>query len=436
MATTNQSTGKLNAKLVLPEQTIELPIVVGSEDEKAIDISELRAKTSYITLDNGYMNTGACTSPITYIDGEKGILRYRGIPIEQLAEKATFVETAYLLIYGELPNERQLSKFSSLLSQHAMIHEDMKRFFEAYPGTAHPMAILSSMICSLSAFYPETLRAQTKEEIDMTMVRLISKVRTIAAFSYRKSIGQPFVYPKDELSYCANFLNMMFSMPTKHYEIDPDMVDALNLLLILHTDHEQNCSTSTVRLAGSSQANIFAAISAGICALWGPLHGGANQAVIEMLQKLQADGGDCQKYINMAKDKTASFRLMGFGHRVYKNFDPRAKILKQMAEKILAKLKVSDPLLDLSMRLETLALKDSYFVEKKLYPNVDFYSGIIYRALGIPINMFTVMFALGRLPGWIAQWKEMVENKEPIGRPRQIYTGHTKREYVAIGNRK
>ena len=425
------------AKLILPEQTIDLPILMGTENEKAVDISELRAKTSYITLDHGFMNTGSCKSSVTYIDGDKGILRYRGIPIEDLAGKATFVETANLLIYGELPSKAQTKKFSDLLTKHAMIHEDMKRFFDGYPGTAHPMAILSSMVCSLSSYYPETLRHQTKEELDINIARLISKVRTIAAFSYRKSIGQPFVYPQDKLSYCANFLNMMFSMPTGQYEIDPDVVDALNLVLILHADHEQNCSTSTVRMVGSSQANIYASISAGICALWGPLHGGANQAVIEMLQQIQDDGGNCDKYVAMAKDKKSTFRLMGFGHRVYKNYDPRAAIIKKTAEKLLNKLKVADPLLDLAKKLEAIALKDAYFVEKKLYPNVDFYSGIIYRAIGIPINMFIVMFALGRLPGWIAQWKEMIEDSETkLGRPRQIYIGKQARPYVPIEERR
>ena len=437
IVTTKEAKSNQIAKLILPETTVELPIVIGVEKEKAIDISELRAKTSYITLDYGYMNTGSCKSAITFIDGEKGILRYRGIPIEQLAGKATFVEVVYLLIYGELPNEKQLKRFSSLLTQHAMLHEDMKRFFDNYPVSAHPMAILSSMICSLSSYYPETLRVQTKAEFDITIARLISKVRTIAAFSYKKSVGQPFVYPQDDLSYCANFLNMMFAMPTYEYKIDEDVVKALNLLLVLHADHEQNCSTSTVRLVGSSQANVFASISAGICALWGALHGGANQAVIEMLEKIRDDGSDCQKYVNKAKDKNSSFRLMGFGHRVYKNFDPRCRILKETADKILQKLNINDPLLDLAKKLEEIALKDSYFVEKKLYPNVDFYSGIIYRAIGIPVNMFTVMFALGRLPGWIAQWKEMVEDSQTkLGRPRQIYMGPTQRELIPIDKRK
>lgn len=432
----NIQTGQ-KAKLILPESTLEIPIIEGIEKERAIDISELRAKTSYITMDHGYMNTGSCTSAVTFIDGDKGILRYRGIPIEQLAEKATFVEVAYLLIHGELPTQKELNDFRALLTRHSMIHEDMKRFFDGYPSSAHPMAMLSAMVCSLSAYYPETLgKNHTREEFNVTATRLIAKVRTIAAFSYKKSMGQPFVYPQDKLNYCANFLNMMFAVPNREYVIDEVLVDALNLLLILHADHEQNCSTSTVRLAGSSQANIFASISAGICALWGPLHGGANQAVIEMLQAIQKDGGDIKKCLEMAKDKNSTFRLMGFGHRVYKNFDPRAKVIKKMADKLLSKLQINDPLLDLAMQLEEAALKDSYFVERKLYPNVDFYSGIIYRAIGIPVDMFTVMFAIGRLPGWIAHWKEMMESPDTkIGRPRQVYTGPAIRDYVPIERR-
>ncbi len=432
----NFQTGQ-KAKLVLPETTLEMPIIEGVEKERAIDITELRAKTSYITMDHGYMNTGSCTSAVTFIDGDKGILRYRGIPIEQLAEKATFVEVAYLLIHGELPTQAELNDFRSLLTRHSMIHEDMKRFFDGYPSSAHPMAMLSAMVCSLSAYYPETLsKNHSREEFNVTATRLIAKVRTIAAFSYKKSIGQPFVYPQDKLTYCANFLNMMFAVPNREYVIDEMLVEALNLLLILHADHEQNCSTSTVRLAGSSQANIFASISAGICALWGPLHGGANQAVIEMLQVIQKDGGDIKKCLEMAKDKNSTFRLMGFGHRVYKNFDPRAKVIKKMADKLLHKMQIKDPLLDIAMQLEDAALKDSYFAERKLYPNVDFYSGIIYRALGIPVDMFTVMFAIGRLPGWIAHWKEMMESSDTkIGRPRQVYTGSTIRDYVPIERR-
>ncbi len=436
--TAKATTKTTKAVLQLPETSIELPIIEGTEGEQAVDISELRAKTSYITIDHGYTNTGSCLSNITFIDGEKGILRYRGIPIEQLAEKSTFVETAYLLIYGESPTKKRLDYFSNLLTRHSMLHEDMKRFFDGYPSTAHPMAILSAMVCSLSAYYPETLAPRhSKEEFDITVARLLAKVRTIAAFSYKKSIGQPFVYPQDDLSYCANFLNMMFSVPAREYVIDQDVVDAMNLILILHADHEQNCSTSTVRMAGSSQANIFASISAGICALWGPLHGGANEAVIEMLQLILEDGGDCKKYIDMAKDKSKNFRLMGFGHRVYKNFDPRAAVIKRMADKLLVKLGANDPLLEVARKLEEQALKDEYFVERKLYPNVDFYSGIIYRAINIPISMFTVMFALGRLPGWIAHWKEMVDSPDTkIGRPRQIYTGPTIRDYVPMECRK
>jgi len=432
----NLATGQ-NAKIILPDSTLEMPIIQGTENERAVDIAELRAKTGYITIDHGFMNTGSCISAITYIDGDKGILRYRGIPIEQLAEKATFVEVAYLLIHGELPTQKELDNFRSLLTKHSMIHEDMKRFFDGYPSSAHPMAMLSAMVCSLSAYYPETLgKGQTKEEFEVTAARLIAKVRTIAAFSYKKSMGQPFVYPQDKLTYCENFLNMMFAVPNRDNQIDPILVEALNLLLILHADHEQNCSTSTVRLAGSSQANVFAAISAGICALWGPLHGGANQAVIEMLQAIQKDGGDINKCVEMAKDKNSTFRLMGFGHRVYKNFDPRAKVIKKMADKLLSKLQINDPLLDIAMKLEEAALKDNYFVDRKLYPNVDFYSGIIYRALGIPVDMFTVLFAIGRLPGWIAHWKEMVESPDTkIGRPRQIYTGSTVRDYVPIASR-
>jgi citrate synthase len=340
-----------------------------------------------------------------------------------------------LLIYGHLPNRAELARFSTLLTRHSLIHEDMKRFFDGYPSTAHPMAILSAMVCSLSSFYPEAINVDNTEQLDITIARLLSKVRTIAAFSYKKSIGQPFVYPQNSLSYCANFLNMMFSVPAEPYEIDEDIVKVLNLLLILHADHEQNCSTSTVRLAGSSKANLFASISAGICALWGPLHGGANQEVVEMLETIQKDGGDVQKFVSLAKDKNSNFRLMGFGHRVYKNYDPRARLIKAAADKILSKLGIKDQLLDIAKRLEEAALKDPYFVDRKLYPNVDFYSGIIYRALGIPTNMFTVMFALGRLPGWIAHWKEMNEQASKIGRPRQIYTGPTVRDYTPLDDR-
>jgi citrate synthase len=422
------------AKLILEDKEYELPVIVGTENEKAIDISKLRAQTGYITLDNGYMNTGSTKSAITYLDGEQGILRYRGIPIEQLAEHSTFVETSYLLIYGELPTAEQLKNFSRLLTYHSMIHEDMKHFFDGFPAGAHPMAILSSMVCSLSAYYPESLNPF--ENMDAQAARLLSKLRTIAAFSYKKSIGQPMMYPQNHLSYCANFLQMMFAVPSEPYQVDPDMVRALNILLILHADHEQNCSTSTVRLVGSSHANLFAAVSAGICALWGPLHGGANQAVIEMLDHIHKSGMSCKEFVAKVKDKKSNERLMGFGHRVYKNYDPRAKILKQMTDTILGKKGINDPLLDIAKELEAAALSDEYFISRKLYPNVDFYSGILYKAMGIPIDMFTVMFAIGRLPGWIAQWKEMMEDPDrKIGRPRQIYTGPTKREYVSLDKR-
>jgi len=416
---------------------LELPIITGTENESAIDIASLRAKTGLVTIDPAFMNTASTKSAITFLDGEKGILRYRGIPIEQLAEKSTFVEVSYLLIYGHLPNTGELEKFSTLLTRHSLIHEEMKRFFDGYPSTAHPMAVLSAMVCSLSSYYPDALDVDNKEIVDITIARLLAKVRTIAAFAYKKSIGQPFVYPKNSLKYAANFLNMMFSVPAEPYEVDPDVEKVLNILLILHADHEQNCSTSTVRLVGSSKANLFASISAGICALWGPLHGGANQEVIGMLEAIQRDGGDVSKYVALAKDKTSNFRLMGFGHRVYKNFDPRAKIIKKCADDILAKKGIKDPLLDIAQRLEEAALKDSYFVERKLYPNVDFYSGIIYRALGFPTNMFTVLFALGRLPGWIAHWKEMMDDPTTkIGRPRQIYTGPTEYNYIPLDQRK
>ncbi|HWL89430.1 MAG TPA: citrate synthase [Polyangiaceae bacterium] len=414
----------------------EAPVIVGTENERAIDIANLRAKTGLVTIDPAYMNTASTKSAITYLDGEAGILRYRGVPIEQLAEKSTFVETSYLLIYGHLPVKAELERFSTLLTRHSLIHEDMKRFFDGFPSTAHPMAVLSSMVCSLSSYYPDALDVDNKDLIDITIARLLAKVRTIAAFAYKKSIGQPFVYPKNSLRYCANFLNMMFSVPAEPYEIDPEIERVMNVLLILHADHEQNCSTSTVRLVGSSKANLFASISAGICALWGPLHGGANQEVIQMLDAIQRDGGDVSKYVAMAKDKSSTFRLMGFGHRVYKNFDPRAKLIKVCADQVLAK-KGNDQLLDIAKGLEEAALKDSYFVERKLYPNVDFYSGIIYRAMGFPTNMFTVLFALGRLPGWIAHWKEMMDDPSTkIGRPRQIYTGPTVSNYVPLEQRK
>lgn len=425
------------AKIELDGKVYEFPVVQGTENELAIDISKLRQETGYITLDTGYKNTGATMSAITFLDGEEGILRYRGYPIEQLAEKASFIEVAYLLIYGELPTQAQLDEFISSIKKHTLVHEDMKQFFEAYPAQAHPMGVLSAMVCSLSTFYPESLDPnRSAEKKNRTILRLIAKLPTLAAWSYKNSMRHPFMYPRNEYDYVKNFLYMMFAMPTEDYKVDPVVVDALNKLLILHADHEQNCSTSTVRIVGSSQANLYASISAGISALWGPLHGGANQAVIEMLEKIHNDGGDVDKWVLKAKDKDDPFRLMGFGHRVYKNFDPRATIIKKAADDVLEKLKINDPLLDIAKKLEKYALEDEYFKSRSLYPNVDFYSGIIYKALGIPSEMFTVMFALGRLPGWIAQWKEMAEGGEPIGRPRQVYTGEVTRDYVDIKNRK
>ena len=423
-------------RITAGKEELELSVVIGSEGERGIDIQNLRAKTGLVTLDPAFMNTASVESAVTFLDGEKGILRYRGIPIEELGEKSSFVETAYLLIYGRLPTRDEAQKWENLLTRHSMIHEDMKRFFDGYPMTAHPMAILSSMVTSLSSFYPYALNAKADEYRDITIVRLISKLATIAAFSYKKSIGHPFVYPRNNLDYCANFLHMMFAVPAEEYRPDPVAVKALNLLLILHADHEQNCSTSTVRIVGSAQTNLFASISAGICALWGPLHGGANQEVVEMLTDIQKKGLSAREFIGQVKDKKTGIRLMGFGHRVYKNFDPRAKIIKKACDDVLQKLGVRDPMLDLAKELEEAALSDSYFVERKLYPNVDFYSGIIYRALGIPTAMFTVMFALGRLPGWIAHWKEMIEDPgTKIGRPRQIYTGPRENHYVQMEKR-
>lgn len=424
------------AKIEIGGKTYEFPVVTGTENEKAIDIKTLRATSGCITIDPGFKNTGSTTSAITFLDGEKGILRYRGYPIEQLAEKATFLEVAFLLIYGELPTTTELEKFQESITKHTLVHEDMKQFFEAYPAKAHPMGVLASMICSLSTFYPESQDPnRSKDAVDLTIHRLIAKLPTLAAMSYKNAMRHPFMYPKNDLGYCENFLHMMFGMPTENYTPDPVVTEALNKLLILHADHEQNCSASTVRIVGSSQANLFASISAGVSALWGPLHGGANQAVIEMLDKIQNDGGDLDKWVAKAKDKDDPFRLMGFGHRVYKNFDPRAKIIKKACDDVLEKLGVNDPTLEIAKKLEKVALEDEYFVKRGLYPNVDFYSGIIYKALNIPTEMFTVMFALGRLPGWIAQWKEMIENGEPIGRPRQIYTGATERDYVSIDKR-
>ncbi len=427
---------KLQLSVGGQDQTIELPVIEGTEKELALDIAQLRAKTGYVSIDPAFMNTASTSSAVTFLDGEQGILRYRGYPIEQLGAQSSFIEVAYLLIYGNLPTKAELEKFTTTLTRHSMIHEDMKRFFDGYPSTAHPMAILSSMVCSLSSYYPDALDVRNKDVADITIARLLAKVPTIAAYSYKKSIGQPFVYPQNHLDYCSNFVNMMFSVPAEPYAVDPDIREAMNLLLILHADHEQNCSTSTVRLVGSSQANLFASIAAGILALWGPLHGGANQEVVEMLESIHKDGGDVNKFVALAKDKNSGFRLMGFGHRVYKNFDPRAKIIKVACDKVLAKLGIKDPLLDIAKRLEEAALSDSYFIDRKLYPNVDFYSGIIYRALGFPTNMFTVLFALGRLPGWIAHWKEMNDSPATkIGRPRQVYTGALERNYVPIDKR-
>ncbi len=424
------------AKIELEGKVYEFPVVTGTENEKAIDISKLRGTTGYITIDSGFKNTGSTKSAITYLDGEEGILRYRGYPIEQLAEKATFLEVAYLLIYGELPTQEELKTFQSSITKHTLVHEDMKQFFEAYPAKAHPMGVLASMICSLSTFYPESLDPNRDAAAkDLTIHRLLAKLPTLAAWAYKNSMRHPFNYPNNDYDYCENFLHMMFAMPTESYGMNPTVVSALNKLLILHADHEQNCSTSTVRIVGSSQANLYATISAGIAALWGPLHGGANQAVIEMLEKIHADGGDVDKWVLKAKDKDDSFRLMGFGHRVYKNFDPRANIIKKACDDVLNALGINDPLLEIARKLEQVALNDEYFKSRNLYPNVDFYSGIIYKAIGIPSEMFTVMFALGRLPGWIAQWKEMVEGGEPIGRPRQVYTGATTRDYVSIEKR-
>ncbi len=424
------------AQLKIGDKTYDLPVIEGSEGEKAIDISKLRDLTGYVTLDIGYKNTGATQSAITFLDGELGILKYRGYPIEQLAAKSSFIEVAYLLIYGELPTEEQLKAFNFDLSHHTLVHEDMKKFFDGFPSKSHPMGQLSSLVCSLSAFYPESLKQnQTPEELNLSIIKVLAKMPTIVSWIYKKSLGHPYIYPQNKYDYVTNFLNMTFGQRTEVVDIDPVIVSAMNTLLILHADHEQNCSTSTVRIVGSSASNIYASVSAGISALWGPLHGGANQEVIEMLQKIQEDGGDTDKWIAKAKDKNDPFRLMGFGHRVYKNFDPRAKIIKKACDDILEKLGIDDEVLEIAKKLEEVALKDPYFIERKLYPNVDFYSGIIYRALGFPTDMFTVLFALGRLPGWIAQWKEMKEHKEPIGRPRQIYTGATDRDYVDIKNR-
>ncbi len=422
-------------ELNIDGKPIELPTVVGSEGEVGIDISTLRNKTGAITLDPGYGNTGACESAITFIDGEKGILRYRGYDIAELAEKSTFIETAYLLIYGALPNRTQLSEFSDLLTENQMLHEDMRHLFDGFPPTAHPMAILSAMINAASSYHPNII-SKREERFPWHAARLISQVRTIAAYSYRKAHGLPTIYPKTTLKYTANFLHMMFSHPGEDCELKPEVVKALDLIFLLHADHEQNCSTSTVRMVASSKANLFASAASGVCALWGPLHGGANQAVLEMLEEIHAEGDDGTKFLNEVKNKTGNRRLMGFGHRVYKNFDPRAVIIKQQCDKVLSQLHKSDPLLDIAKKLEEIALNDEYFIARRLYPNVDFYSGIIMRAIGIPMDMFTVMFAIGRMPGWIANYKEVMEDPDSrICRPRQIYTGETLRSYSPLQDR-
>ena len=426
-----------SAKLVLADQEIELPIEEGSEKERALDISKLRKDTNLITLDEGYVNTGSTTSTITFLNGEQGILRYRGYPIEDLASKCDFVEVCYLFIYGELPTETELEEFRMSIRHHTMLHEEMRLFYNGFPRDAHPMATLSSVVSAMSTFYQDALDPYDPGDVEICVKRLLAKLPTIAAYSHKKSIGQPFVYPDNDLTYVENFLRMMFAVPCEPYEIDPDFVKALNMLLIVHADHEQNCSTSTVRMVGSSDANLFASISAGICALWGPLHGGANEAVVNMLTQIKEDNGDVDKYVALAKDKSHGFRLMGFGHRVYKNFDPRARIIKSACDTLLEKMDIDDPLFEIAQKLEEVALKDEYFVSRKLYPNVDFYSGVIYRAIGIPVRMFTVLFAMGRLPGWIAHWKEMhASPSKRICRPRQVYTGENVREFVELKDRK
>lgn len=424
------------ARLQVGDSALELPVIVGTESERAIDISKLLADAKVITLDEGFLNTASTTSAITFIDGDKGILRYRGYPIDVLAQNCDFLEVSYLLIYGELPTRAQHAKFTDSIRRHTMIHEEMKAFYNGFPRDAHPMAILASVVSALSTFYQDSLDPHDPRQVEISTHRLLAKLPTIAAYSYKKSVGQPFNYPRNDLNYCQNFLQMMFAVPTEQYHFDVDFVEALNLLLIAHADHEQNCSTSTVRMVGSSNANLFASISAGISALWGPLHGGANEACVQMLNEIVADGGDVKKFVNMAKDKKSGFRLMGFGHRVYKNYDPRAKLIKLACDKLLAKRKIQDPLFDVAQELEQAALSDPYFIERKLYPNVDFYSGVIYRAMGIPEQMFTVLFAIGRLPGWIAHWLEMHQSPtKRIARPRQVYTGPLVREFAPMSER-
>ena len=424
------------AELHYDGKKYEIPVTVGSENEHALDISKLRSESGLITIDRGFKNTGSTKSAITFLNGEEGILRYRGYSIEELAEKSNFLEVSYLLIYGELPSKTQLDDFVNEITSHTLVHEDVKAILDGFPSRSHPMGVLSSLVSSLTAFYPKSLDPnRSLDEINGTIIRLIAKLPTLAAWSFKNRMRQPIMYPKNKLNYTSNFLHMMFGLPTTETEINPVIASALDKLLILHADREQNCSAATVRIVGSSHASLYASISAGIAALWGPLHGGANQAVIEMLEEMKDSGGDVEKYISRAKDKNDSFRLMGFGHRVYKNFDPRATIIKKAADDVLDQLGIKDPVLDLAKKLEEVVLKDEYFKTRGLYPNVDFYSGIIYRALGIPTDMFTVMFALGRLPGWIAQWKEMRETTEPIGRPRQVYTGENLRSYSDINKR-
>lgn len=427
---------KEKARLIVGGRELELDVTVGSEGERAVDISRLRTETGYITLDEGFVNTGSCTSNITFINGEEGVLRYRGYSIEDLCNHSTFTEVCYLLLHNRLPSLEQRENFSRLLNEHSLLHEDMRHFYNNFPHDAHPMNILGTMVNAMSSFYPNVDLLSMRDNIDMTAARLLSKIRTIACYAYKKTVGHPIVYPQKEFKYCENFLRMMFWSPVNNYELEADRVNALSVLLVLHADHEQNCSTSTVRLVGSAHANLYASISAGISALWGPLHGGANQAVIDMLEKIHRQGGDVQKFIDKAKDKKSTFRLSGFGHRVYKNYDPRAKIIRKMCSRVLEAEAAHQPLLDIALRLEEAVLKDDYFTSRKLYPNVDFYSGLVYKALGFPTNMFTVLFAIGRMPGWIAHWKEMIQNpKAKIGRPRQIYTGSKARHYVPIEQR-
>ncbi|MGQ0607142.1 MAG: citrate synthase [Chloroflexota bacterium] len=432
----SEAATRVGATLHIGDRELELPIVDGTEGESALDISALRGETGLITLDPGYGNTGACSSAITYLDGEEGVLRYRGYPIEQLAEQSTFLEVAYLLIWGELPKRGQLDRFVTEVTHHTLIREEMRHFFDSFPADAHPMAVLASGTVGMSNFYPDSQNIFDPDAVEVTINRLIAKLPTLAAWSFKKAIGQPYVYPRNDLGYSANLLHMMFAVPSEKYEVDPKVAEALDLLLILHADHEQNASTSTVRLVGSTHANLYASISAGISALWGPLHGGANEAVINTLERIVADGGDVQRWVDKAKDPNDSFRLAGFGHRVYKNFDPRAKIIKRAAERVLTATGADDRLFEVAQQLEDVALRDEYFVSRKLYPNVDFYSGLIYRAIGFPKNMFTNCFAIGRLPGWIAQWREMLSSEDArIGRPRQVYIGPGSRDYVSIEQR-